>query len=396
MKVLVLGADGYLGWPTCLYFSARGHEVHALDSGQKRRLLFDMGRDTLVPVPSFQDRIAAWTGLGGNRIQGWERSLSGDPEAIAGVLRIVNPDAIIHYAEQPSAPFSMMDISSVRLTQENNILGTLNLMFAVRDECPDAHILKLGTMGEYGTPGIRIEEGWIDVTHRGKTARMLYPKSPGSFYHLSKVHDSHNLEFGCRAWGLRVTDLNQGVVYGFGTHETGRDPSLGTMLYYDDIFGTVLNRFVTQTAAGEPMSIYGKGGQTRGYLHISDTMRCVEIAALHPAKPGEFRVFNQFTETFLVRALAGMVEEAAKRMDLPSCIEHVQNPRTELESHYYEPANSGLRTLGHRPQKMTVEMVQEMLSLAIEHKDRIRVDTLTPSVDWKTGATTGERMKWQL
>ena len=333
MKILVLGADGYLGWPTCLHFSIRGHEVHALDSCVKRRLLFDLGRNTLVHVHGFQDRISAWTSMTKKKIEGWECSLIGSYARLSKILHTIRPDVIVHYAEQPSAPFSMMNAASAVYTQENNVLGTLNLMFAVKEECPEAHIIKLGTMGEYGTPGIVIEEGWLNITHRGKTARVLYPKSPGSFYHASKIHDSTNLEFGCRAWGLRVSDLNQGVVYGFSTPETEKHSYLGTMLYYDDIFGTVLNRFIHQAAVGHPLTVYGRGGQTRGFINIIDTMKCVEIAALNPADPGEFRVFNQFTETYSVSALAGAVEKAATALGMEVKIENIENPRVAADSH---------------------------------------------------------------
>lgn len=718
MRILVLGADGYLGWPTCLYFAKKGHEVHAFDNGSKRRILNEMDRNTLAPVPSFRERLSAWNGMDSGRIMGWEDSLCGDFERLKTVLRLVSPEIIVHYAEQPSAPFSMMSASNAEFTQRNNILGTLNLIFAMKEECPSAQLLKLGcyddetevltkrgwvlfkdivkkdficcldqdteeiqyhypleivnykysgkmfriktksidclitpnhrvvlrrdlnkdvgpieihkadslpninfriprggrwlatdvlefvlpsvdvrkawghkdkresrkfsmdiwlkffglwiaegcvrknkghpiatqlaakkvstvnairdsikglglnfcesvdhtgmrtfevygvhlatylnrfgkardkyipeelkdcskrqlkilydslmegdghfspsgtgsywsisdrllgdvqeialkigkaatlcksrgehyliighnvntrvlksakkewvdydgivycckvstgimlvrrngrvcwsgnTMGEYGTPNIRIEEGWIEIEHKGRKDRLLYPKRAGSFYHLSKVHDSHNLEFVCRIWGLRVTDLNQGVVYGFCTKETSYHSFFSTMIYYDDIFGTVLNRFIAQAVSGVPLTVYGKGGQTRGFLNIRDTLRCVELAALHPAEPGEFRVFNQFTETFSVLNLAEMVVNAASVIGLGVELEHIENPRVESEEHFYEAENSCLMSLGLEPVRLTVERIQVMLEFAARYEGRILKDAILPTVSW--------------
>src|SRR5206468_4652351 len=229
---------------------------------------------------------------------------------IADVVRDFAPDTIIHYGEQPSAPWSMQSVDHCVITQQFNVVGTLKLLWAMRDHVPDAHLVKLGTMGEYGTPNIDIEEGFIEIEHNGRKDRLPFPKQPGSFYHLSKVHDSHNIHFVCRIWGLRATDLNQGVVYGSGTPETDMHTELRTRFDYDDIWGTVLNRFCSQAAVGYPLTVYGQGGQTRGLLDIRDTVRCVELACLNAPERGEFRVFNQFTEQFSVRELAERIKAA--------------------------------------------------------------------------------------
>ena len=211
-------------------------------------------------------------------------------------MRDFAPDAIVHFAEQRAAPYSMVDRKHAVYTQVNNVVGNLNVLYAIAEINPDIHLVKLGTMGEYGTPNIDIEEGWLDVEHKGRRDRVLFPKRPGSFYHLSKVHDSHNIEFACRIWGIRATDLNQGVVYGQQTPETALDDRLATRFDYDAVFGTVLNRFVIQSVLGQPLTIYGNGTQTRGIIEIRDTVRCIQLACENPADKGEFRVFNQITE----------------------------------------------------------------------------------------------------
>ena len=303
MRVLILGGDGYLGWPTALRFSARGHEVSVVDNFSRRRWHREHGTNTLTPIAELDERIAAWSELTGEHIRAYIGAVE-DGEFLDEVIAETRPEAVIHYGEQASAPYSMMSRERAVETQHTNVIGTLNLLFSLRDHVPDAHLVKLGTMGEYGTPNIDIEEGYIEISHKGRTDTLPFPKLPGSLYHCSKVHDSTNLHFACRIWGLRATDLNQGVVYGIETEETARDERLITRFDYDEIFGTVLNRFCTQAVIGHPLTVYGSGGQTRGFLNIRDTLRCVELAVENPAERGEFRVFNQFTEQFSVGQLA--------------------------------------------------------------------------------------------
>ena len=268
------------------------------------------------------------------------------------------------------------------------MIGTLNLLFAMRDHVPDAHLVKLGTMGEYGTPNIDIEEGYIEIEHKGRKDTLPFPKVPGSLYHLSKVHDSHNIHFACRIWGLRATDLNQGVVYGIETDETAMDERLCTRFDYDETFGTVLNRFCVQAVIGRPLTIYGEGGQTRGFLNIRDTLQCVELAVANPADAGDFRVFNQFTEQFSVGQLAELVKAAAAEVELEVEIEHLPNPRVEAEEHYYNAVHTKLLDLGLEPALLGDELVRSMLKQIESHRDRVDASVIEPHTTWKSGRET--------
>jgi UDP-sulfoquinovose synthase len=386
VRILVLGGDGYLGWPTALHLSRRGHEVGVVDNFARRQYDYEMGVDSLVPIRHLQQRVRVWEEVSGLRLDMYVGDLT-DAAFVKRVVTEFEPEAVVHFAEQRSAPYSMIDQNHAVYTQVNNVAGTLNLLYAIAETNPDIHLVKLGTMGEYGTPNIDIEEGFIEITHRGRTDVLPYPKQPGSFYHLSKVHDSHNIAFCCRAWGLRSTDLNQGVVYGQSTPETTMHPDLATRFDYDAVFGTVLNRFVIQAAAGEPLTVYGKGGQTRGFLDIRDTMACVELALRHPAQAGEFRVFNQFTESFSVGDLARMVSAAAGGSE----IVHLEDPRVELEEHYYRAAHTKLLDLGLLPHLLGDELLSDLLSIAGQHLDRLERAALAPSVQWRNTSSAISR-----
>ena len=382
MRIMVLGADGYLGWPTSLHLSAKGHDIVAVDNMARRAIDVELGTSSLVPIADFDTRIRAWREVSGRQIRGVPGDLM-DPEFCEDLIASYLPDVVVHFAEHRSAPYSMIDRKHAVETQVNNVVGTLNILYALANYSPDTHLVKLGTMGEYGTPNIDIEEGWLDVTYKGRTDRMLYPKRPGSFYHLSKVHDSHNIEFACRIWNLRATDLNQGVVYGQVTPETALDPRLETRFDYDAVFGTVLNRFTVQATIGQPLTVYGRGGQTRSMLDIRDTVRCIELACQHPAGPGEFRVFNQFTERFSVNDMADMV---ASLYPGEVVVQHLDNPRVEAEEHYYRPANSGLLALGLEPHLLSDTLVESMFEIVKRHADRVQVETLLPRAQWRDPA----------
>lgn len=383
MRILVLGADGYLGWPTAMHFSAQGHTVGVVDNMVKRFWEAQVGVEPLFKTSSLNERVRTWKQITGKEIDVYIGDISENGRFVYNTVREFAPDTIIHFAEQPSAPFSMIGRSNCIETQRNNVLGTLNLMFAIESLNPDIHLVKLGTMGEYGTPNIDIEEGWLEVNHNGRKERMLYPKKPPSFYHLSKVHDSANLEFGCRSWGMRVTDLNQGIVYGIETPQTAMDEKLATSFHYDSVFGTVLNRFIVQAVLGIDLTVYGSGGQTRGFLNINDTLRCVEIAAENPAEHGEFRVFNQFTETFSVRYLAELVAKVARSKGFEVKIGSYHNPRTEAEEHYFNAKNSGLKSLGLDPIVLTEDVVGRMIDLVEKKKDKVDTTVIQSVVDWK-------------
>jgi UDP-sulfoquinovose synthase len=386
MRILILGGDGYLGWPTAMRFSSGGHDVHLVDNYLRRRAHEEAGTDTLVPIlASLPERAAAWKDVSGKEIGVTEGDLV-DWEVTAGVFRDFRPDAIVHYGEMPSAPYSMRDREHAVFTQHNNVVNTLNVLWAMREFTPDSHLVKLGTMGEYGTPNIDIEEGYLEVEHNGRTDTVLFPKLPGSFYHLSKVHDSANIHFACRIWGTRATDLNQGVVYGIETEQTKLDDRLATRFDYDDVFGTALNRFCVQAIVGHPLTVYGRGGQTRGYLNILDTLQCVELAVTHPAEPGEFRVFNQFTEQFSVTELAELVQRAGKEHGLDVRIERIENPRVEAEEHYYHAKHTKLLDLGLQPHLLSETLVDSMFRVIERHRDRVIADHILPRDRWRSPA----------
>ncbi len=369
-------------------FSARGHEVAVVDNFAKRRWHHEQSTDSLTPILSLKDRIEAWHEVSGKTIEARIGSVE-DGEFLDEVVAEFLPEVIVHYGQQPSAPYSMRSRQTAVETQQANVIGTLNLLFSMRTFVPDAHLIKLGTMGEYGTPNIDIEEGYIEIEHNGRTDTLPFPKLPGSLYHCSKVHDSTNIHFATRIWGLRATDLNQGVVYGIETDETALDPRLATRFDYDETFGTVLNRFCVQTVVGHPLTVYGGGGQTRGYLNIKDTLRCVELAALTPADRGEFRVFNQFTEQFSVSELAGLVQRCAAELGYDVEVESFPNPRVELESHYYNASNQKLIDLGLEPHPLGDELVHSVLGAIEAQKDRVIFRAITPQTKWNPGELEG-------
>jgi UDP-sulfoquinovose synthase len=389
MRVLILGGDGYLGWPTAMRFSARGHEVSVADNFARRRWHTEHSTDSLTPIRSLVDRVEAWQEVSGNEIRTFVGSIE-DGEFIDSVIAETLPEAIVHYGEQPSAPYSMKSRDAAVETQYTNVIGTLKLLFAIRDRVPDCHLVKLGTMGEYGTPDIDIEEGFIEIEHNGRHDTLPFPKLPGSLYHLSKVHDSHNIHFACRIWGLRSTDLNQGVVYGIETDESATDERLITRFDYDEYFGTVLNRFCVQAVIGHPLTVYGEGGQTRGFLNIRDTLQCVELAVENPAELGEYRVFNQFTEQFSVADLAELVKRAGAEVGHQVEIKRFPNPRIEAEQHYYNAAHSKLLDLGLKPHMLGEELVRSMLGIIERHRERVVERAILPRTSWKPGELVAE------
>jgi UDP-sulfoquinovose synthase len=382
MKVLVIGGDGYCGWATALYLSERGYEVAILDSLVRRHWDAELCIQTLTPIAPIQQRVGRWEELTGKSLPLYIGDIN-NYSFLSATLQKFQPDSIVHFGEQRSAPFSMIDREHAVLTQTNNVMGTLNLLYAIHEMLPDCHLVKLGTMGEYGTPNIDIEEGYITIEHNGRKDTLPYPKQPGSFYHLSKVHDTHNIHFACKTWGIRATDLNQGVVYGVLTDETGRDELLINRLDYDGVYGTALNRFCIQAAIGHPLTVYGNGSQTRTFLDIRDTVRCVELAIATPANRGEFRVFNQFTEQFSVKDLALKVQKAAGTLGLKVEINNIENPRVEKEDHYFKATNTNLLNLGLKPHFLSDSLLDSLLNFAVKYQDRVDRTQILPKVSWK-------------
>lgn len=393
MNVLILGGDGYLGWPTAMYFSSRGHAVTVVDNYQRRNACTELDVGMLYPIPTLVERAKIWHEKTGYEI----KVVIGDlvnPETMRGLFEgrveyawalttcSVNFECVIHYAEQPSAPYSLLSYKHANYTLSNNLLITNNLMFAVKDFSPETHVVHIGTMGEYGTPNIDIEEGWLDIEHKGRKDTFLFPRQASSIYHTSKIMDTDLMWFGIRTWGLRMTDLMQGPVYGMKTDESSIDERLRTIFNYDEIFGTVVNRFITQAVIGYPLTVYGKGGQTRGYLNIKDTMQCVYLAAMQPAATGELRIFNQIMETFSVNELACKTQDVGQALGYDVQIEHKENPRKEAEEHYYNPNYQGLLERGVKPHYLTNDVVRELFEIVEKYKENIRTDVIFQGVKW--------------
>jgi UDP-sulfoquinovose synthase len=381
MRILILGGDGYLGWPTALHFSARGHEVSVVDNFSRRRWHEEAGTGSLTPIADLERRIAAWKEISGRGIRNYLGAIE-DGDFLDEVVAETRPEAVVHYGQQASAPYSMASREKAVETQHANVIGNLNLLFAIRDHVPDCHLVKLGTMGEYGQPDIDIEEGYIEIEHKGRKDTLPFPKLPASLYHCSKVHDSTNIHFACRVWGLRATDLNQGVVYGIDTDETAGDERLITRFDYDEIFGTVLNRFCLQAVIGHPLTVYGAGHQTRGFLNIRDTIACVELAVANPAERGDFRVFNQFTEQFSVMELAELVKQAGEHLGYAVEIQHYENPRVEKEEHYYNAVHTKLLDLGLEPTLLGEELVESMIHIIERYKGNAIESSIDPRTRW--------------
>lgn len=394
MHVLILGGDGYLGWPTAMYFSVRGYDVTVVDNYFRRNSCTELDVGMLYPLPSLAERAAIWYQQTGKEIKVVIGDLS-DPEIMRSLFSGTVqyhwaikkfftgiPETVVHYAEQPSAPYSMINYKYANTTLTNNLLVTNNLMFAVRDFSRATHIIKLGTMGEYGTPDIDIEEGWLTIQHKGREDRFLFPRQASSIYHTSKIMDTDLMWFGVRMWGLRVTDLMQGPVYGMLTEESRVDDRLKTIFNYDEVFGTIINRFIVQALVDYPLTVYGKGGQTRGYLNINDTLQCVYLSEQNPAENGELCIYNQIMETFSVNELADMTQRVGRKLGYDVQVNHIDNPRTEAEEHYYNPTYQGLLDLGVKPHYLTDESLEEMFSVVEQYKGNIRKDVIFRGIKW--------------
>jgi len=381
MRVIVFGADGYLGWPTSMKFASDGHEVIAVDNYLRRKMALETDSEPLMNNPNLTTRADIYKSFTDQTI----KIKIGDCtnyQFIQKLFKEFKPEAVIHYAEQPSAPYSMIGHKEASLTLNNNLDSTLNIIFGVIEEVPDCHIIKLGTMGEYGTPNIDIEEGWIEIDHNGRKDTFLYPRQTGSLYHTTKIMDTDLLWFYVRTYGIKVTDLMQGPVYGLSTTESDLNDNLLPNFHYDDIFGTALNRFLVQSVAGIPLTVYGEGGQTRGYLNINDTMQCVSLSMLEPPNKGDLRIFNQFTEIFSVNALAEKVKTVGNSMGLNVDVKNYPNPRKEAEDHYYNPKHTGLMELGLKPNYLTDDVIYGMLEKIIQYKDNIVSNRILPRISW--------------
>ena len=365
-----------------MYLSNLGHDVKIVDNFIRRTMDDELGTNSLTPIISLYDRIQVWKEKTGKDIS-FDYGNITDYSFLTKVFDEFRPEGIVHLGEQRCAPYSMIDRDHAVFTQTNNIIGTLNILYCMKEIVPDSHLVKLGTMGEYGTPNIDIEEGFIEIESNGRKDILPFPKDPGSFYHLSKVHDSHNIMFCCKVWDLKATDLNQGIVYGWETEEMNIDDRLVTRFDYDGIWGTCLNHFCVEAVCGTPLTVYGEGGQTRGFLSIKDTMQCIRIALENPDSETGYRVFNQFTEQFNVQELAELVQKEGKKQGFKVEIQHLKNPRFEKESHYFNAKNQKFVELGLKPNLLSESLIDHILEIISKYKDRINSETIYPKVNWR-------------
>lgn len=368
-----------------MHLAKRGHAVSGIDSFERRKNVQDLGSDSAIPILDMEERISSFKRIHGKDISFYPGNLL-DYDFLQQVVKEVKPDSIVHLAEQPSAPFSMIDREHAIYTQHNNIEGTLNVLFAMKEYVPDCHLVKLGTMGEYGTPNVDIPEGFFEIEFRGRKDMLPFPRQPGSLYHLSKVHDSGNVHFACRMWRLRSTDVMQGVVYGTRTAEMV-DDSLMTRFDFDEWFGTVINRYCAEAVIGYPLTPYGSGGQKRGFIDLIDSVQCMRIAVENPPAKGEYRVFNQLDEIYSVSELANYVAQVGKKLRLDVKIQPLSNPRIEKEDHYYKVDRQHLRDLGFIPTRRVTETVEIMLTDLLKYRDRImeRSEVILPRTTWARG-----------
>lgn len=382
MKVAILGIDGYLGWTLAVYLVSRGYEVVGLDNLLRRRCVQSMGSDSVIPIGNMDDRVFKLWEMYGTGCVNYRPADLRDWNATWQFLDTFLPDVVVHFAEIPSAPYSMISLDNCVLTQVNNVVGTLNVLYAIKQYCPKTHLIKLGTMGEYGTPNVEIPEGFFDIEYKGRKDRLPFPKQAGSWYHQSKVHDTNNIMMACKLWNLKATDIMQGVVFGTHISEMQGDPQLLTRFDIDEAFGTAINRFCAQALIGHPLTVYGKGGQTRGFLPLKDSMQCIELLIKRPPKNGEYRVVNQFQDLYTVRALASLVQGVASDMGYPAEIEHTDNPRLEAEEHFYEVEHETLKHLGYEPTLDTKRELIGMFHVLENYKDRINRDVIVKDIKW--------------
>ncbi|MBT7237162.1 MAG: NAD-dependent epimerase/dehydratase family protein [Gammaproteobacteria bacterium] len=380
MKILILGADGYLGWSMTASLAKDNHELILVDNYSKRKYMEDLKRKPLYKMPLVPQRLKNLKKTNKKII--FYKTDCSDYKKMKAIITKHKPDAVIHFAELPSAPFSMLNNKYGWETLQNNLQSTFNLIHCIKDIIPDCHIIKLGTMGEYGTPNIDIEEGWLNINHNNRKDKFLYPRQGSSLYHMSKIMDTDLIWFYVRNYDLNVTDLMQGPVYGIYHDEFEKEDILAPTFTYDDIFGTVLNRFIVQAVAETPLTVYGSGAQIRGYINVVDTIKCIKLTLKNRPQNGELAIYNQFTEQFSVRQLAQLVKKSLKAININATISNIANPRIEKEKHYYNAKNSNIEKLGLKPLKLSPKVIIDIAKYVNKHKDRIDKRIIKPKVNW--------------
>ncbi len=383
MRVFIAGVDGYLGWSLALYLARRGHEVGGADIYLRRDWVAEMGSQSATPIRRMTERLEAFRDNFARNLVFRKGDLR-DYNFVLNCFRSFEPDAIVHLGEMPSAPYSMMDEQHCTFTMMNNLIGTINILYAMKECCTNSHLVKLGTMGEYGTPNIDIPEGFFTIEYRGRSDTLPFPRQAGSWYHQTKVHDSNNIMLACRIWGLRSTDIMQGVVFGTRIDEMGEDERLVTRFDFDQCFGTAVNRYCAQAVIGQPLSPFGKGHQRRGFLPLRDSVQCLSLALENPPKEGEYRIFNQFEDVYDVTELAQKVQRVGSNLGLKVEVRNLENPRKEMEEHYYNPDHHHLLDLGYKPSHDFEGELRIMLTDLVKYRSRIeaRKEALIPDIRW--------------
>ena len=383
MKVIVLGGDGFCGWPTSLKLSEKGYDVTIVDDLSKRRISKELGAESLTPIKTIDERLSTWKNISNKEIKFVCLNIAKEYKKLSQLINEVKPKAIVHFAEQPSAAYSMRSHNYKRFTVKNNNIGTNNLLCAIVESGLDIHVVHLGTMGVYGygTAGLKIPEGYLPINVNGKDVEIAYPMNPGSIYHMTKCLDSMLFYYYNKNDKIRVTDLHQGIVYGTQTKETLRDIGLINKFHYDGDMGTVLNRFLMQAAVGHPLTVHGTGGQTRAFIHIRDTVKCVKLAIEYPPKKGDrVRVFNQAAESHNIKNLALKVQKITGAE-----IRYYKNPRNEDAENKLEFANEGFKSLGWNPILLDDSLLIEVNKIAKQYKHRCDLDKIPCVSTWTKG-----------
>jgi UDP-sulfoquinovose synthase len=399
VRVLVLGGDGFCGWPTSLYLSERGHDVTVVDNLSRRKIDIDLEVQSLTPIRPIGERIRVWHEVSGRDIGFVQLDLAEEYDRLAALLADLRPDAIVHFAEQRAAPYSMRSPATKRYTVDNNVRATHNLLTALVDTGVDAALAHLGTMGVYGygwSGSAPIPEGYLTVkveTPDGELEReILHPANPGSVYHMTKTLDQLLFAFYAKNDGLRITDLHQGIVWGTQTDQTSQDERLINRFDYDGDYGTVLNRFLMQAAIGHPLTVHGTGGQTRAFIHIRDTVRCIELAITNPPESGDrVRVLNQITETHQVLELAKLVADT-----MGVDIAYLPNPRREADENDLVVRNDQFIALGLQPTTLSEGLLEEGTNIASKYKDRADLTKIMARSVWRAGMETSEDLITEL